>query len=589
MYNNYDNNGVNNNTGMGNMESTNTTYVGGTPINIDSNVNATYDTTSNTGTTPSSNNTFINTNLSSSSAYTNNSTYDDNSHTNDLNSFVSYSGGYTSTNNQQNNSEGSFKVVTYFFGLIALIAGAVFLPGLFENSKTYTVTFMDVDGVYLVEERLPKNSTVNEPTRPTKKGYSFLGWYLDDVAYDFSTPIKDDLYLRAKWLNMNTNKVEEVSTEKVDSYKKTDSKKTQTTNTNTGTKTNNTKTNNNSGGGSGTQSPSTPATPIPNATPVPTPKPGAKSYTITLRNATFSDGTTYKKIAEGEQVNIYARINADYVDTKLYGKTSCKSSYDAGNISYKISHKYSIESWTSKSTSGTIQLDSKEKVLVFTVDKTATITATVKDERTEVDKQQCFEYNADVAGESYTCNEGDTLEGTRCVHITESTYNPGSSPKQCETNEVCGNGICNSDNYCYNRKETTYPPIGNPMRCLSDDDCPVMYGCNSTHYCAKVCTRNDECASSNCYLFCEGNNNLDLFQSATCNEGDYLSGQACIHTGIGTKMYVPSCRSGDTLRDSVCVHQTVSRYSARYTSGTYSCPQGGILSNKKCYITKPAN
>ena len=45
-------------------------------------------------------------------------------------------------------------------------------------------------------------TSISEPTKPTKEGYGFSGWYLDendDVAYRFSTELSEDITLFAQW------------------------------------------------------------------------------------------------------------------------------------------------------------------------------------------------------------------------------------------------------------------------------------------------------------------------------------------------------------------------------------------------------
>ncbi len=62
----------------------------------------------------------------------------------------------------------------------------------------YTITFDDDNGGITKEEVL-HNELVSKPIDPTKKGYAFLGWYLDDKKFDFKTPITKNLTLKAKW------------------------------------------------------------------------------------------------------------------------------------------------------------------------------------------------------------------------------------------------------------------------------------------------------------------------------------------------------------------------------------------------------
>ncbi|MBR3158091.1 MAG: InlB B-repeat-containing protein [Atopobiaceae bacterium] len=46
-------------------------------------------------------------------------------------------------------------------------------------------------------------TTVAEPT-PTREGYAFVGWELDDEYFDFNTLVTDDLTLVAQWVKLCT-------------------------------------------------------------------------------------------------------------------------------------------------------------------------------------------------------------------------------------------------------------------------------------------------------------------------------------------------------------------------------------------------
>ena len=40
---------------------------------------------------------------------------------------------------------------------------------------------------------------ITKPDNPTKEGYTFLGWYIDDEEFNFEDLVKSDLTLVAKW------------------------------------------------------------------------------------------------------------------------------------------------------------------------------------------------------------------------------------------------------------------------------------------------------------------------------------------------------------------------------------------------------
>ena len=65
------------------------------------------------------------------------------------------------------------------------------------TAEVYKVTF-NVDGEITTIDVLSGNQAT-KPANPTKEGYTFLGWYLDDEAFDFTTPITSDITLVARF------------------------------------------------------------------------------------------------------------------------------------------------------------------------------------------------------------------------------------------------------------------------------------------------------------------------------------------------------------------------------------------------------
>lgn len=71
--------------------------------------------------------------------------------------------------------------------------------------ETQTVTFMKDAETLFDTSVVKKGNTVGVPAEPTNDGYSFGGWYTDvnctnENAYDFNTPVNEDITLYAKWL-----------------------------------------------------------------------------------------------------------------------------------------------------------------------------------------------------------------------------------------------------------------------------------------------------------------------------------------------------------------------------------------------------
>lgn len=77
--------------------------------------------------------------------------------------------------------------------------------GTFEDCGAYpysfdefTVTF-DSDGGSAVTAQKVLNSPAIRPADPTKNGYLFAGWYLEDMQYAFDTTVTTDITLKAHW------------------------------------------------------------------------------------------------------------------------------------------------------------------------------------------------------------------------------------------------------------------------------------------------------------------------------------------------------------------------------------------------------
>jgi len=73
--------------------------------------------------------------------------------------------------------------------------------------KFYWVTF-DVNGgnETIKQQSVEEGKTATKPENPTREGYIFGGWYLNDNEYNFSTKITKNITLKAKWNEDATGK-----------------------------------------------------------------------------------------------------------------------------------------------------------------------------------------------------------------------------------------------------------------------------------------------------------------------------------------------------------------------------------------------
>ena len=74
--------------------------------------------------------------------------------------------------------------------------------------KTVTVTY-DLDGgMGITSKIIPIGKTIEIPNPPTKEGYKFVKWILNDQPFSFNTPIKEDITIKAVWQQIEYVKVD---------------------------------------------------------------------------------------------------------------------------------------------------------------------------------------------------------------------------------------------------------------------------------------------------------------------------------------------------------------------------------------------
>lgn len=67
------------------------------------------------------------------------------------------------------------------------------------KAKKYTVTFDTNDGSKVSSKEVTSGSKVSKPSDPTRTGYKFGGWTLNNKAYDFNSKVTSNITLVAKW------------------------------------------------------------------------------------------------------------------------------------------------------------------------------------------------------------------------------------------------------------------------------------------------------------------------------------------------------------------------------------------------------
>lgn len=67
-----------------------------------------------------------------------------------------------------------------------------------KQKFTITIEYDDNGSAPTVTE-VDALTTISKPEDPEKDGYTFIGWYIDDIEYDFNQKVTADLTLIAKW------------------------------------------------------------------------------------------------------------------------------------------------------------------------------------------------------------------------------------------------------------------------------------------------------------------------------------------------------------------------------------------------------
>ena len=97
-----------------------------------------------------------------------------------------------------NKKNNKFKSII-FISIIFIIAFIFIIFKSFNNHKDILIKF-DTDGGSNISNQFIKyNSKVNIPNEPSKDGYIFDGWYLDNSLFNFNSLVKDNIILKAHW------------------------------------------------------------------------------------------------------------------------------------------------------------------------------------------------------------------------------------------------------------------------------------------------------------------------------------------------------------------------------------------------------
>lgn len=80
-----------------------------------------------------------------------------------------------------------------------------------ENVETFIVKFETDGGTTIPNQIVEKGNKVEKPSNPTKEGYTFKGWMLNNNNYDFENIVEENICLKAKWEKIKDNTTKSTS------------------------------------------------------------------------------------------------------------------------------------------------------------------------------------------------------------------------------------------------------------------------------------------------------------------------------------------------------------------------------------------
>ena len=90
--------------------------------------------------------------------------------------------------------------------LIVLLGILIFAIVVSSKGNSIKVTFDSHGGTEVESLKIKKGEIIEEPEKPSKEGYEFIGWYYDGKKFDFSKELDKNIKLEAKWLKVGTLK-----------------------------------------------------------------------------------------------------------------------------------------------------------------------------------------------------------------------------------------------------------------------------------------------------------------------------------------------------------------------------------------------
>ncbi len=87
--------------------------------------------------------------------------------------------------------------VVFSLASCGFISNLPFIGG--DETEEITVTFDSNGGSEVAPQVIEKGNLASLPEFPVKEGYTFIGWFLGETAWDFGNPVEESITLVAQW------------------------------------------------------------------------------------------------------------------------------------------------------------------------------------------------------------------------------------------------------------------------------------------------------------------------------------------------------------------------------------------------------
>ena len=101
------------------------------------------------------------------------------------------------------NKNKLFALIIGGLGIVCILAFVIFSM---MKKNIYTITFDSNGGSNVLSVTVEEGQRIERPLDPTRDGYEFVEWQLNNIRYDFGLEVKDNMTLKAIWKEVKEEK-----------------------------------------------------------------------------------------------------------------------------------------------------------------------------------------------------------------------------------------------------------------------------------------------------------------------------------------------------------------------------------------------